>query len=136
MATTNKSTNFNTMNKITQIGLIALVSAVLFAAACKKNASNNIYNSWTLTDVQMPNLDSVALSQMKAADVVYTFSKDGSYSYNIQGTKGGGTFSINYEGTQITTTEEGQTETLDAQLSETSLTLSKGPEKMMFTVKK
>lgn len=84
----------------------------------------------------MPGADSIALAQMKAAEVTYTFKKDSSYYYDIQGTVGSGTFIINEDGTQLTMTEEGQTETISAVLSNTSLILSKGSEKMMFTVKK
>ena len=124
------------MRKITQLGFIAFASVMLLASACKKSPSDNIHNTWKLVDVEMPDADNVAIEQMKAADVTYTFKKDGSYNYNIQGTSGGGTYTINEEGTQITTTEEGQTETMSSTLSETSLTLSKGSEKMMFTVKK
>lgn len=124
------------MKKITQLGFIAIASLMLFATACKKSPSAKIHNSWKLVNVEMPDADSVAIAQMKAADVMYTFKKDGSYSYDIQGTTGGGTFTINEEGTQITTTEDGQTETMMSTLSETELTLSKGSEKMMFTVKK
>ena len=84
----------------------------------------------------MPGADSIALAQMNAAEVTYTFKEDSTYNYDIQGTTGAGTFIINQEGTQLTMTEEGQTETIRAVLSDTSLILSKGSEKMMFTVKK
>lgn len=124
------------MKKITQLSFVAIASLMLIATACKKSPSAQIYNTWKLTNVEMPDADSVAIAQMKAADVVYTFKKDGSYNYDIQGTTGSGTFSINEEGTQITTTEDGKTETMNSVLSETSLTLSKGSEKMIFTAKK
>ncbi len=84
----------------------------------------------------MPGADSIALAQMNAAEVTYTFKEDSAYNYDIQGTIGKGTFSINEEGSQLTMTEEGQTDTISAVLSDTILMLSKGSEKMMFTVKK
>lgn len=84
----------------------------------------------------MTEADSLALAQLNAADVTYTFKNDSSYIYDIQGTTGTGAFSINEEGTLLTMIENGQTETIHSVLSDTSLILSKGSEKMMFTVKK
>ncbi|MFB1002728.1 MAG: DUF4923 family protein [Bacteroidia bacterium] len=124
------------MKKITSLGYIAFACILLFAVACSQSPSASIHNSWKLTNVEMPDADSIAIAQMNSAEVTYTFKEDSTYNYDIQGTTGAGTFIINQEGTQLTMTEEGQTETIRAVLSDTSLILSKGSEKMMFTVKK
>jgi hypothetical protein len=124
------------MKKTASLGFIAFTCILLFATACSKSPSASIHNSWKLTNVEMPGADSIALAHMNAAEVTYTFKEDSAYNYDIQGTIGKGTFSINEEGSQLTMTEEGQTDTISAVLSDTILMLSKGSEKMMFTVKK
>jgi len=124
------------MKKIKNLGLVALVAVALFATSCKKKPSAKIYNTWKMTSVEMPDADSVTLSQLMNAEVTYTFKKNGTYSYDIQGTTGNGTFEINDEATTLTTVEEGQTEMQNVMLTDNSLQLSKGNEKMMFTVKK
>ena len=124
------------MKKIKNLGLITLVTIALFATSCKKKPSANLYNTWKMTSVEMPDADSVTLSQLMNAEVTYTFKKNGTYNYDIQGTTGNGTFEINDEATTLTTVEEGQTEMQSVMLTENSLQLSKGNEKMMFTLKK
>jgi hypothetical protein len=125
------------MKKIKQLGLLALVSLMFFATACKKKPSAQIYNTWSLTSVEMPDADSVTLSKMVSGAVVYTFSKDGKYKSTIMNAEETGTFEINDEGTSMSTTNAGgQTEMLNVKLTASNLELSKGNDKMMFTVKK
>ncbi len=124
------------MKKITSLGFVVASCILLLATVCSKSTSASIYNSWKLTNVEIPDADSIALAQINAAKVTHTYKEDSTYNYDIQGTTGEGAFSINEEGTLLTMTEEGQTETIRAVLSDTSLIMSKGSEKMMFTVKK
>ncbi|PCJ66020.1 MAG: hypothetical protein COA58_08060 [Bacteroidetes bacterium] len=124
------------MKKITKLGLVAFASILLLASACKKSPSSKIYNTWSLDHIEMPEADSFTLARMAEADVTYTFKKDGTYSYDMMGTTGSGTFEINEEGTSMTTDEEGEKEVLGVMLTESSLQLSKGNDKMMFSIKK
>jgi hypothetical protein len=133
--------HYTNMKKFAPLGFVVFACILLFVAACSTNPSTRvpsatICNSWKLINVEMTEADSLALAQLNAADVTYTFKNDSSYIYDIQGTTGTGAFSINEEGTLLTMTENGQTETIHSVLSDTSLILSKGSEKMMFTVKK
>ena len=124
------------MKKITKIGFIALASVLMLASACKKKPSANLYNTWSLDSVVMPEADSVTLAKMDNAAVFYTFKKDGTYSYDMMGTPGNGTFEINDDATSMTTVEGGEKEMLGVMLTESSLQLIKGTDKMMFSVKK
>ena len=123
------------MKKITQFGFIAFASIMLFATACKKSPSAKLYNTWSLEDVNMPGADSVTLAKVDAEGVTYTFSKDGKYSVSGAFTAAG-TFEINEEGTNMSTTEDGNTSMYNVQLTESMLKLTSGEESMTFTVKK
>lgn len=124
------------MKKAKIIGLTALFSLLMVATACNKKPSDHIHGTWALVDVKMPTEDSVTMAKMSNASVEYTFSKDGSYSYQINEKSGTGTFEINEEGTTLSTTEAGLQDKIDIKLSENSLELSQGTEKMIFEKKK
>lgn len=124
------------MNKIKNAGMMLLMLTALFASSCKKKPSALIYNTWVMTSVEMPDADSVTLSQMTKANVTYTFKKGGTYEYVVNDKTGTGTFEINDEGTTLTTDENGVKEMQSVMLTETSLQLSKGNDKMTFNVKK
>ena len=124
------------MKKITKFGFLALASLMLLATACKKKPSAKLFHTWKLDSVEMPNADSVTLAAMTGADVTYTFKKNGTYTYDMMGNAGNGTFEINDEATSMTTTEAGVKEMLGVMLTESSLQLSKGTDKMMFSIKK
>ncbi len=124
------------MKKISKLGFVLFASLFLLTTACKKSPSTKIHNSWNLTEVELAEADSVTIAQMLNEGVVYTFSKGGEFTSTIGGTKSAGTFEINKEGTQITTTEDGITSTYSVVLSDTELQLSEGSDVMKFTVKK
>lgn len=123
------------MKNLTKFGFLVLASMLLVATACKKSPSAKIYNTWSLEDVNMPDADSVTLAKLDSEGITYTFSKDGKYTSSGAIT-GAGTFEINEEGTNLSTTEDGQTAMYDVQLTESTLRLSSGEESMTFTVKK
>jgi hypothetical protein len=117
-------------------GLVALIAIGALATACKKKPSAKIYNTWQMVSVEMPAADSVTLEKMKSSSVEFTFNKTGKYTYNIAGQSGEGTFEINNEATILSTTDKGVTEMQNVLLTESTMELSKGADKMMFKVKK
>jgi hypothetical protein len=122
------------MRKNTQLGFIAFVFMLLSVTACTKSPSSKIYNMWTLEEFIKPSLDSATLAKVDAQGVTYTFSKDGKYS--ISGAINSvGTFEINEEATNLTTTADGEITKYDVQLTKSMLKLFKAEESMTFKVK-
>ncbi len=123
------------MKKITQIGFVALASLMLLATACKESPSDQLYKTWDLESVEMPDADSVTLAAINEQGIEFTFSKNGEFKM-VGALTGEGTFEINKEATSMSTTIEGNTDMYDVALTENTLQMSKGGDKMTFTSKK
>ena len=104
------------MKNGTKFGFLVLACMLIIAAACTKSPSDRIYNTWILSDVNMPDADSVDLAKLDAQGITYTFYKDGKYK-SIGAIMGEGTFEINNEETSLSISEEGNTAAYDVQVT-------------------
>ena len=68
------------MKNGTKFGFLVLACMLIITAACTKSPSDRIYNTWILSDVNMPDADSVDLAKLDAQGITYTFYKDGKYT--------------------------------------------------------
>ena len=104
------------MKNGTKFGFLVLACMLIITAACTKSPSDRIYNTWILSDVNMPDADSVDLAKLDAKGIAYTFYKDGKYT-SIGAIMGEGTFEINNGETSLSISEEGNTAVYDVQVT-------------------
>ena len=123
------------MKNGTKFGFLVLACMLIITAACTKSPSDRIYNTWILSEVNMPDADSVDLAKLDAQGITYTFYKDGKYT-SFGAIMGEGTFEINNEETSLSISEEGNTAVYDVQVTASTLRLSSGEQSMTFKVKK
>ena len=88
---------------------VAMASIMLFATACKKSPSAQLYKTWNLESVEMPDADSVTLSKINEQGTEFTFKKGGEFQMSGAIT-GAGTYEINEEGTSLSTIVDGNTD--------------------------
>ena len=81
----------------------------------------------------MPDADSVTLAALNEQGI--EFKKGGEFTMS-GAISGNGTFEINEEATSMSTTVDGNTDMYNVSLTESTLQLFEGTEKMTFTVKK
>lgn len=123
------------MKKITQFGFMVLAGLMLSATSCKKSPSTQLYKTWSLESVEMTGTDSVTLAEINRQGVEFTFKKGGEFTMS-GAMSGSGTFEINEEGTSMSTTVDGNTDIYNVSLTENTLQLTEGNDKMTFTAKK
>tara|TARA_B110000977_G_scaffold38153_1_gene51328 strand:+ start:80 stop:439 length:360 start_codon:yes stop_codon:yes gene_type:complete len=104
------------MKNGTKFGFLVLACMLIITAACTKSPSDRIYNTWILSDVNMPDADSVDLAKLDAQGITYTLYKDGKYT-SIGAIMGEGTFEINNGETSLSISEEGSTAVYDVQVT-------------------
>lgn len=105
-----------------KLSILAIV-AVLFFASCG-NKKSKLVGEWKIADMSIPlpaglpdslktqygDMIKKQVESIKASGSTFSYKEDGTYAYNFSGKTGGGTWTMNEKGTEITLSEAGKSE--------------------------
>jgi hypothetical protein len=124
------------MRKLKAATVVLAIGLIMVATGCKKKNDPKqwIYNTWTIEQVEIEG-DKAGQDAAKATNMI-EFTKKGVVKLTEGSEAIEGTYTVNETATSMTTVMGGSTDTFIASgLSETSMTLSKGEEKMVLKAK-
>ena len=124
------------MGQYKSLTITLTIAFLALATGCKKknDPKQLLYNTWVIEQVEMDG--GKAGQDAAMATNWITFTKDGEVTLTESSEVLEGTFTINETATSLTTDLGGSTDTFVVSgLTESSVTLSKGEEKMVLKAK-
>ena len=92
----------------------------------------SLHRNWLATSATMKDVDSVTLSRIMEDSLVYSFHKDGTYTYKLGWMEGAGTYLYRRGSDSIWTTESGKTDAYGIRLDRDDMTLFSGVDTLYF----
>jgi hypothetical protein len=108
---------------------------VLVFASCGLNDRPILEKKWKVVELQLPGFPTDAIDQMISSGIVYEFEFNKTFTMQVGADKHTGTYEMDLEAMEISTTDDNTKETEVSQVLELSDTLmiwKKGDNKMVF----